>query len=192
MMVKNRIFIVIFLMCLVFPWIFGGLFYVINPKIYNSLSIVETEKRKMAEIQWGDLLDSGESVSAYIDDRVPFRYTFISAYKALNDRINAGYQIIESALGNIWYEPQEETISADDTVDSEIIDTEEEVISDESAPQVEEEIVDDFFPLHVYEDVIIARDGWLFLYGENEIECYQGTNILSEDQMGQYANKVKQ
>jgi len=50
----------------------------------------------------------------------------------------------------------------------------------------------DYFPLHTYMDVIIGRWGWLFLYGENEIECYQGTNLLSEEDMEYYGKMLDQ
>lgn len=187
--VKNKIFILVFLGILVFPWIGGGALRLISPKIYEKLSAVETENREMAQIEWANLLNTGESISNYIDDRIPFRYTFISWYKSLDDGIESKYQIIETAIGKHFYQPQKKTPTVDRGNTNKPIVPAEEV----TAEAVEEEpVVDDYFPLHVYQDVIIGREGWLFLYGENEFECYQGTNNLTEDEMQQYVDKLNQ
>ena len=189
--IKNKIFIMIFLGILVFPWVFGGLLRLVSPKIYQEVSIVETEKREMAEIDWGNLLNTGDSISNYVDDRIPFRYTLISAYKSLNDAIEEKYQMIETAIGSRFYTPQIVEVTADRGETNKPIVPGEEVV-EAVLPETEEEAVDNYFPLHVFQDVIIGREGWLFLYGENEIECYQGTNILSQEQMQEYVNKVNE
>lgn len=188
--IKNKIFIVTFLCILVLPWIFGGFLRLVAPKTYESMSVVETEKREMAQIEWYNLLNSGESISNYIDDRIPFRYILIAAYKGLNDAIENKYQVIETAIGSIFYTaPAEEKVVDRGETNKPIVPGEEVI---ESAQTVEESVQDDYFPLHVYQDVIIGREGWLFLYGENEIECYQGTNILSTEQMSEYAAKINE
>ena len=182
---KNKIFILVFLGILVFPWVGGGALRLVAPSLYESLSIVETEKRDMAQIEWGNLLNTGESISEFIDDRIPFRFTLISWYKKLNDVIDDKYTILETAIGSKFYTAtnDEEDEASDDT---EVV---EEVTESET---VEETVTDNYYPLQVYQDVIVGRDGWLFLYGENEIECYQGTNILSMDEMMAYAAKVNE
>ena len=45
---------------------------------------METEKRQMQKIEWSNLLNTGESVSGFIDDRIPFRYSLISYYRFLS------------------------------------------------------------------------------------------------------------
>jgi len=187
--IKNKIFIFVFLAILVFPWIGGGVLKVVKPDAYKALSLVETEKRQMAEIEWSNLLNTGESISNFVDDRIPFRYTLISWYKALDDSIETKYQAVETAVGGWLYKPTEE---AEESIDrgetNKPIVPGEEVIVQEPV----EEAADSYFPLHVYQDVIIGRDGWLFLYGENEIQCYQGTNILEQAQMQEYVNKLNE
>lgn len=187
--IKNKIFIVIFLGILVFPWLFGGLLRLVSPKTYERVSVVETEKREMAEIEWNNLLNTGESISNFVDDRIPFRYTLISMYKGLNDAIEEKYQILETYVGSkVYTQPAE---------DKEVArgDTNKPIVPGEAVENIQQEAVEassDYFPLHVYQDVIIGREGWLFLYGENEIECYQGTNVLSQDEMQEYANKLNE
>lgn len=181
---KNKIFILIFLAILVFPWIAGGTLRLVSKSTYEKLSVVETEKRKMAEIEWGNLLNTGESISNYVDDRIPFRYTFIAWYKGLNGAIESKYQWIETAIGSKLYKPVEEPVVVDEHTDEPLVDEVEE--PQEISPY------EQFFPLNVNNDVIIGRDGWLFLYGENEFECYQGTNILSEEEKQGYVNKLKE
>ncbi len=195
---KNKIFILMFLMILVSPWIGGGILRLVCPDVYERLSLVETENREMTTIQWSELLNSGESISSFVDDRIPFRYTMISWYKGLNDVLDEKYQVVETAIGSYLYksdktttqtaqvtEPVEETQVSDSVVE----DSSENALSEiEAMTQTPDD--SGYYPLHTYQDVIVARDGWLFLYGENEIECYQGTNILSEEDMKTYADKL--
>ena len=112
--IKNKIFIFVFLAILVFPWIGGGVLKVVKPDAYKALSLVETEKRQMAEIEWSNLLNTGESISNFVDDRIPFRYTLISWYKALDDSIETKYQAVETAVGGWLYKPTEE---AEESID---------------------------------------------------------------------------
>ena len=90
---------------LIFPWIAGGTVRIFNKDAYEKLSVVETEKRKMAQIEWSNLLNTGESISNFVDDRIPFRYTFIAWYNKLNGAIEAKYQVIETAIGSKLYKP---------------------------------------------------------------------------------------
>lgn len=182
---KNKIFILVFLAILVFPWVGGGLLRVVAPDFYGKISNVETENREAATIDWGDLLNSGETVSSFIDDRIPFRYTLITWYKSLNDTVEGQFDKVETAIGNKLYTPTNIVESADKGETNKPIVPGEEVQTSEPVEEVAG--TDTYFPLHVYQDVIIARENWLFLYGENEIECYQGTNILSESEMASYA-----
>lgn len=185
--IKNRIFIIVFLFILVFPWLGGGFLRLFNPEKFTALSIVETEKRELQQIEWTELLDTGESISGFVDDRIPFRYTFISKYKAISDVIDSKYQVVATAVGQMLYTAnttEKEVAQVDRGVTNRpIVPGEEVQVVEPEAP-----VDDNYFPLHTYQDVIIARDGWLFLYGENEIECYQGTNILSDDETQHFIN----
>ncbi|MCR5581904.1 MAG: hypothetical protein K6F66_09980 [Pseudobutyrivibrio sp.] len=187
---KNKIFILVFLGILVFPWIAGGLLRLIAPTVYTNLTSVETENRDMAQINWQDLLNTGESVSSYVDDHIPFRYTMLNLYKGMNDGIEERYAVVETAIGSKLYTAPVEETAEEDATNKPIVPGEEVI---EAVASVEEPPVDsNYYPLHVYQDVIVGRDGWLFLYGENEIECYQGTNLLTEEEMQSYAAKVNQ
>ena len=186
---RTKIFIITFLLILTFPWVGGGVLRLFSPATYQSVSVVETEKRQMQEIQWSNLLNTGESVSGFVDDRIPFRYTLISWYKALNDGIDTQYQKVATAVGQKLYSAQNE--------DKEIVvdkgETNKPIVPGE---EVQEAAIipsdGNFFPLSVYQDVIVGRYGWLFLYGENEFECYTGSNILSEEDSAHYVNLVNQ
>jgi hypothetical protein len=189
--IKNRIFILVFLGILVFPWLGGGILRVVAPSVFKEVSVVETEKRELQQIEWASLLDTCESISGFVDDRIPFRYTLISWYKSLNDVLDRRYNVVATAIGSAFYDSNQD-MKAFSNITSAVatIGTS----SPEEVAQLEVPVVEDdnYFPLHVYQDVIISREGWLFLYGENEIECYQGTNILSDEEMATYASKVNQ
>ncbi len=185
---KSKIFILVFLAILVLPWIGGGALRLISPDTFKSLSVVETEKRQMQDIEWDKLMDTGESVSGFIDDRIPFRYTLISVYKSMNDLIDGQYQKMATAVGQKLY-------SADAKTKPKVIErgrTNMPIVPGEEVQQVAEDIIDDdiFFPLRVNQDVIVGRYGWLYLYGENEYECYVGSNVLSDEEMQHYVDLV--
>ncbi len=164
----------------------------VSPEMYSAVSVVETEKREMQSVDWKNLLNTGESISGFIDDRIPFRFTFISWYKGLNDAIDSKYQLVATAIGQKVYSA---SVEKEDKVVERGITNRPIVPGEEVQNQVEEEaepVDENYFPLHTYQDVIIARDGWLFLYGENEIECYQGTNILSVEDTNHFINLANQ
>ncbi len=190
--IKNRVFILAFWGILVIPWIAGGAMQMIAPNIYEQLSIVKTEKRVLQEIEWGNLLNTGESVSSYVDDRIPFRYTMISWYRNLNDILDENYQIIANSIGEKVYSANADVKSLVVDIDSNVQTIAFAAIENKVVDTPEEVDDSNYYQLVTYQDVIIAREGWLFLYGENEIECYQGTNILSDEEMAAYAAKLNQ
>ena len=158
----------------------------INPTAYDKLSRVETENRQMAQIDWPGLLDTGASVSNFVDDRIPFRYTLISWYRNFNQAVEGKYQILETAIGSNFYRPKANPVLNQEATNAPIVPGEE-VQTASSEPAAD----DNYFPLDVYRDVIFGREGWLFLYGENEFECYTGTNVMSEEEMADYLNVLK-
>ena len=149
--IKNKIFICVFLGLLVLPWVLGGGLRLISPSTYDKLSRVETENRQMAQIDVPGLLDTGASVSNFVDDRIPFRYTLISWYTGLNQAIEGKYQIIETAIGSKVYKPEAHPV-IDQAVTNKPIVPGEEV--SEAVPAD-----DNYFPLDVYRDVILGREG---------------------------------
>lgn len=190
---KNKIFILVFLGILVSPWIGGGALKLFAPKLFEELSVVQTEKRELQEVNWPELMETGESLSGYVDDRIPFRYTMISWYRGMNDAADKKYKEAAMAIGSALYTPPEKDLDVADTssglVPAEMAPAETGGNSEADSPEIYDA---NYFPLQVFQDVIVARDGWLFLYGENEIECYQGTNILTDDEMADYAAKLNQ
>ena len=160
----------------------------VSAKAYGSLTTVETENRKMAQVEWAELLNTGESISNYVDDRIPFRYTLINLYKGATQVVESRYRILETAVGSHFYTAKAEPEVDKEKTNQPIVPGEE---IEEASTSVEEGQDPDYFPVMTFLDVLVGRDNWLFMYGENEIECYQGTNLLSEDEMEEYARKVR-
>ena len=54
-------------------------------------------------------------------------------------------------------------------------------------PQVPDGL--EYFPLY-YDDrmIVYGRDNWLYTAGDTSLDCYAGTNVLSEEEMAVYAN----
>ncbi len=186
--IKNKIFILVFLAILILPWIAGGMVRLVSAKAYNSLTTVETENRKMTQVEWAELLNTGESISNCVDDRIPFRYSLINLYKGATQVVESKYRILETAVGSHFYTAKAEPEVDKEKTNQPIVPGEE---IQEASASVEEGQDPDYFPVMTFLDVLVGRDNWLFMYGENEIECYQGTNLLSEDEMEEYARKVR-
>ncbi|MCR4567749.1 MAG: hypothetical protein K5769_06840 [Pseudobutyrivibrio sp.] len=182
---KNKTLILVFVCILALPWIVGGGMRLFAPKLFKKLTVVETEKRQLNKIEWSNLLNTGESISDFVDDRIPFRYSLISLYKNMNDKTEGQYQKAATAIGQKIYSANK---GKDKEQEANQPIAPEDAAAGEQAAQ--EQLPDNYFPLQTYEDVIIARDGWLFLYGEHEIECYQGTNLLSQEDLANYAAKL--
>ncbi|MCR4695158.1 MAG: hypothetical protein K5773_07565 [Pseudobutyrivibrio sp.] len=187
--IKNKIFILCFLGILVSPWVLGGLTRLFAGDFYTKVSVVETEKRELTEIDWKNLLNTGESISGFIDDRIPFRYSFISLYKAGVDKLENVYQLGADAIGQKFYKP--ETKMKSTQVMEEASKTVIGIIKGQEEAEAAARDAN-YFALRTYQDVIIARDGWLFLYGENEYDCFVGNNILTEEEKAHYADLVNQ
>ena len=183
-----KFYIGLFLAILVFPWLAGGALKIVSADTYNSLSEVSTENRSLSEIEWKNLWGSGQSISDYIDDHMPFRNLLIQIYNQGNSLIEGEYQKAATAIGALVYTPsskESEKPQAETAASGIEPEATEEVAEETSA-------TDDYFAPWIYQDVLIGRGGWLFLYGENEIDYYTGSNILTEEEMADYADITNQ
>ena len=54
-------------------------------------------------------------------------------------------------------------------------------------PQVPDGL--EYFPLYIDDRMIVyGRDDWLYTAGDTSLDCYAGTNVLSDEEMAAYAN----
>lgn len=188
-LIKNKIFIIIFLIILTLPWVAGGFLRLVSKSAYDEISLVATEKRSLAEIEWGHLLNSGESISEYINDHIPFRAAFIQVYNDANDAIEARYQTVASAIGESLSDSDiDDFYNVTDLVTDIRANMASQYSQDEAAILAAQQSQSNYFAPWIYQDVLIGREGWLFLYGEDEINYYLGNNILSEETMASYAD----
>ena len=74
------------------PWIVWGGVRIFAPDYFAEQSDLSKEKRNKNEFKLSDLIDSGEGLSSYIDDRVPFRGGFISIYQTYDGKTEKVYQ----------------------------------------------------------------------------------------------------
>ena len=63
------------------PWIVWGGVRIFAPDLFEEQSDLSKEKRNKNELDFKELLNSGEGLSLYIDDRVPFRGGLIKIYQ---------------------------------------------------------------------------------------------------------------
>ena len=77
----KKIYIALFLAMICLPWLVWGGVRVFAPEVYAEQSDLSREKRTKNELDLKELLISGQNLSAFIDDRVPFRGGMIDIYQ---------------------------------------------------------------------------------------------------------------
>lgn len=90
--ILKKIYIGLFVAMISLPWIVWGGVRIFAPDYFAEQSDLSKEKRNKNEFKLSDLIDSGEGLSSYIDDRVPFRGGFISIYQTYDGKTEKVYQ----------------------------------------------------------------------------------------------------
>lgn len=80
-----------FILLLAGPWVAWGCVRVFNAELFNEYSDVSGENRSKNQLEFGELLRSGESFSAFIDDRIPFRKLWIDGYQKYYGKLEKAY-----------------------------------------------------------------------------------------------------
>lgn len=180
---RRQILIIIFLAILIFPWIIGGICAVIFPDLYKSLTDSTRENRDMTTIEVSELWNTGESISGFVDDRFPFRDHFIKVYQNIDGAVSQVYQSAANSIAARVVPVKEEEYVQPVT---DIAEQETEDVPVEPPASGVTYMV----PI-IKGQTVEGREGWLFLCSENEIDYYCGTNILSEEEMADYANTME-
>lgn len=79
--ILRKIYIVIFMSLLVLPWLFWGVTALVDEKMFLEMSDISKENRTKNELDLSSLAESGESLSLYVNDRVPYRRALIDIYQ---------------------------------------------------------------------------------------------------------------
>ena len=158
-----------------------------SPDMYFSTTDSSREKRDKSEINLKELWTSGESISTFIDDRVPFRNTMILWYQSVDNLISNAYQNAANAIIACVYPVKEEAVSVSEIVSE---DTKELVEEDvEQTVEVAPHQVEYMVPI-IKGQTVEGREGWLFLASENELQYYVADNVLSDEEMANYSKIV--
>ncbi|MBR6307013.1 MAG: hypothetical protein IKR39_00215 [Lachnospiraceae bacterium] len=88
----KKLYIALFVAMIFLPWIVWGGVRIFAPEFYAEQADISDEKRNKNELKFKDLLDSGESLSSYVDDRVPFRSGIINIYQNYEGKTEKVYQ----------------------------------------------------------------------------------------------------
>ena len=90
--VFKKIYIALFVAMISLPWFIWAGVRIFAPEYYAEQSDVSKEKRNKNEFNFKELFKSGENLSLYIDDRVPFRGGMIEAYQSAEGKTEKVYQ----------------------------------------------------------------------------------------------------
>ena len=80
---KNKVWIITFLACLILPVGAGAVYRSTHPD-EDRQQIEEEENRRMAEVEWDKLFDSCQSVDNWYNDRAPLRSPLMRLYQSVN------------------------------------------------------------------------------------------------------------
>ena len=133
---KNLIFIGAFTAVMVLPWVLWGLFAIFNPSFVNASS-TDNENRDLANIEWASLWTSGDSISDFVDDRVPFRSYLISFYNNINDSLEEKYLLaVNAIMSDVTASADESETTAEDQT-AVVIDENDEAIEEATTEEVD-------------------------------------------------------
>ncbi len=100
--VSEKLYIWVFMLLLIGPWIMWGIVRLADYETFVSLSDVSGENREKAEIDATELLSTGDSLAAFVDDRAPFRNFFIDGYQSVEGKLEKSYRTAFSKVSSAF------------------------------------------------------------------------------------------
>ena len=88
----KKLYIALFVAMISLPWFVWGGVRIFAPEYFAEQSDLSKEKRTKNEFKFSELIKSGENLSLYIDDRVPFRGGMIDVYQLAEGKTEKVYQ----------------------------------------------------------------------------------------------------
>lgn len=90
--VLSKLYILGFFLILSLPWVLWAFLAVFNKEAFEEMSNISDENRNRNTFEISSIIDSGEELSAYIDDRVPFRKYVIDTYQRIQGKADSVYR----------------------------------------------------------------------------------------------------
>ena len=88
----KKLYIALFVAMISLPWFIWAGVRIFAPEYYAEQTDLSKEKRARNELNLKELVKSGENLSLYIDDRVPFRGGMIEVYQSTEGKAEQFYQ----------------------------------------------------------------------------------------------------
>lgn len=166
----DKIVCIVFMCFLILPSVIWGGIKVLgrlNPSINSYFDYDIGENRKKADFPSEFNVNTFTAdVEAYYNDRVPFRSLIIDMNSSMTNTVENVYKLnLRPVLVKVLYGTGKDK---GDTSKQEYL-----------PPNI------------INEKVIEGREDWLFYYAENSVDYYIGNNILSDEEMENYASRVK-
>lgn len=111
----EKLYIVFFVAIIGLSWVAWAVVRIFFPSVYEKYSDVSGENRVKTEFDAAKLISSGDMLSSYVDDRVPFRKVFIDKYQKVDSTVEKGYRmavskVLELVNGKSFSEKQVENM----------------------------------------------------------------------------------
>ena len=274
--VFSKLYIAGFFAIIALPWVIWGLLALFDKEAFEKFSNISDENRNRNTFEIYSLYESGQELSDYIDDRVPFRKYVIDTYQRWQGKADAVYRNASNGIMNFFGKSSNEVQVVDTPYEDMFSENGEPVVSLDAQPvtpyyeyenvdhdhectvaleQVEPEcekegyirficdlcgeevtkvvpakghsdlvlketyasytehgyklckctecekiylkdyspkLVDTNYmaPQIVNGSTILGRSWWLFFAGDDSESYYKGTNLLSDETLQSYADKV--
>ena len=98
----KKLYIAMFLAMISLPWLIWGGVRIFAPEYFAAQTDLSKEKRNRNELDFKELLKSGENLSLFIDDRVPFRRGMLDIYQNYEGKTEKVYQDAMRSISSLF------------------------------------------------------------------------------------------
>ena len=98
----KKLYIAMFLAMISLPWLIWGGVRIFAPEYFAAQTDLSKEKRNRNELDFKELLKSGENLSLFIDDRVPFRRGMLDIYQNYEGKTEKAYQDAMRSISSLF------------------------------------------------------------------------------------------
>lgn len=140
----SKIYIAGFFTIIALPWVIWALLALFDKETFEKFSNISDENRNRNTFEISSLYESGQELSDYIDDRVPFRKYIIDTYQRIQGKADAVYRNASNGIMNFFGKSNNEV---------QVVDTPYEDMFSENGESVVSVDVQPSTPVYEYENV---------------------------------------
>lgn len=142
--ILSKLYIAGFFTIIALPWVIWAILALFDKEAFEKLSNISDENRTRNSFEISSLYESGQELSDYIDDRVPFRKYVIDTYQRIQGKADAVYREASNGVMAFFTKKNNKVEVVDTPYEDMFSDTGESVLLEQN---------DTSQPVYDYEDV---------------------------------------